>query len=413
MKTSPKALGLFLFFWHGSLFPADIPNCSDYLVFKKNIVGIEDVQDVDFKGQCRMWYTSDSILAEKFDDGTGIINLRYLIRLARGGNPKLLLQILSAQKPHPDQEAKLKRMFQQLKEQYLSEFKAIKSSQATPVNLDYLAQRIYKLRFKYSSENRCRNTFELAPEYDVDQNIIYLCKNGLGAPIESLIPILAHEIGHAADPCHSHIYKYTPELKKIILQNEPSKLLKCGISSESAGTIVKNLKQDMKNGSTGIYLTEGSYKGVEILSKCKLVLQPEVAFKNFENYLWGNLKSCLSTAYPSDEIGFDIDYLKMCGRKSAEAFADHIGAKITAAYIQNNRQRLRPKYAHTLLSYYVQKGCLNGNFEGRSYPSAFDRLNIFLNYSEIQEIVKCRGLKNKPICTDASPLKSSPTKLVR
>lgn len=221
-----------------------------------------------------------------------------------------------------------------------------------------------KLKYFEPSNNQCESLLPYA-EYDANQNTVRVCKAGLNLPLESLVPVLAHEIGHSMDPCTLVIYNYKPQFMEAIKIKDLAPLQECRIDKNTSEHFAKEALEDIDAGATGIVLSAASRRIIERLLVC------------------GQLEKTTSNS-----VEVTLAESSACDMLHRESFADQKGAEITSNYLQTHAQKFRDRAAE-VLSYFEINACLRGDIPDSNYPTANERLRTFTKKKKIQNAIGC------------------------
>lgn len=380
--------------------------------------------DAKFLGRktavCDAEQAQDPIAFRRFADGTAIPNPALLREISRGGvSPAthsrigLLDDLL---KPSRAQVNTVSQMAEFLRAVAIDE---IGRGNARSVAQQLLVRRYEKLRFNFSSQSAsCTRTRDGLAYYVQGTNSIEVCSNLMNHPIETLIPVFAHELAHAADPCLFDTFVVSPAIHQKSRSEIEQVLNSCGITDPAriqtavriANSATPYLNVDNVSASVASSCGMGQVKYQQI-SEADLARVPFasthactdkwVRSNTLQQRSQANLREIgakLGNGNPMPALDVGVARNLRCTSESIEAFADHFGAKLTAQFLKAHAARLNQSRLQHSLYFFSKLLCNTNSAGGHGYPAAQDRITAFLQHEEIQAAVGCSGLKKKARC---------------
>lgn len=384
---------------------------------------------------CSRGSKAGSPIAVRFPNGTVIPSLAFIKEIDQGpptatqaANLKVFTKALA---PSPAQASAIKKLTSQIIDLYKEKLRDSKNK----VYAETVIARLSNLKTNFDVDSdRCG---KLGPQanYKWATNTLSICRSSMNLPAESVASIIAHELGHAVDPCSFD--RLVVDQKKIgaVVRGDHSALKSCGISSAAVDTAAIAISGTSNYESVG-----SSY--AHLLVACgfaKLEVQGAEAY-SLRDTPFAKMRSCTdSQAADSkrtsqqleslfaqeksnlEQMGISIPLTKLpvtpasgdlqCGGSAMEHFADTVGSLITADYLAANAATLDPIRLKQVLYAASADECVGTKNDGL-HPEAKERLLLALQYPEVQRAVGCDHLESRPRCADTAlrPAKTAPTR---
>jgi hypothetical protein len=403
----------------------DLPNCSD--IYQSQSAFVKDYDPATLGRKCQEWRRSSAPMIE-FQDGSVEPNPFFMKRVATK-DPTVAQDYEKLKKKSEASPAKKKsvlNLLDQIVKVYREKVIAGTSPELLSENQKFLLARLDKVRVKISNETDDQDCDVVMPEAFADPRTseVRICERGMNFPLEAYIPVLAHEIAHLMDPCRADVYQFnTAVLGQLRKSDAP--LRKCGIPPklipQFRNQIVAPVLADFDRGLAGMPATIETIFETPWMLKCAL-LKPldHPTAKDFKGHPFAQMRQCsgegnlgpeLDTVGPKEK-GIEaeeararevvakqsVGFAPICGRKSLECFADHLGAEVTAAFLSQDKTRVRPDYKEETMAVYSYVSCVAGDLQLPQYPAANARAASFLQYPEMQRALGCQGMKGQVIC---------------
>jgi hypothetical protein len=387
---------------------------------------------------------------ETYSDGSVLPNPLRL----RNWKTDRELRVLGAQPPPATLIAEQRTHIDALRETFVQRVTQGQPESRWTDHQRYLVNRIRELRIGYAdaSVDICQET-PMNANYHAASNTITLCPLAARLPRESLLPLLAHEIGHLADPCNFvEPHRFRGALRNAdasLRMREPAmEAVRTCLSSRpqsEVDEVVRYLAGGNRQREQALTLFAGDRnsatgRSVEALRACGLLESPSVrAPKTYAQYPFLESARCVSQNLPEDQhlnllnnrgaprgqtfqrdpIGESTpihnDHIR-CGHPERvgsdpeslhdvhkECLADQIGADLLAAHIARSPQSFRERPRQHVLFFFSAAHCDEAGEFDINYPRSHLRVGTYLQIREVQNWSGCEGQRFAPIC----PLGSS------
>ena len=412
------------------------PNCTDVFA---------DLPPSNRGAVCETWKRQRASILETYSDGSVLPNPARL----RQWKTDPALRTIAAQPPPQSLIDEQRPHIDALRETFIQRVTQGRPESQWSDQQRYLVSRIRDLRIGYAnaSVDLCQETPTNA-NYHAASNTITLCPLAARLPRESLLPLLAHEIGHMADPCNF----VEPHRFSGALRNADRSMRLSEQGSEAVRTCLRARPQSEVN-EVLMFLAGGNRqreqamtlfagdrasanrRSVDALRACGLVESPRVrAPTTYAQYPFLDLARCVSQRLPEDQhlnllnrqasrlartfqrnpIGestmIDNSHIR-CGHPERssenpdelhdvhkECLADHIGADLLAAHIARSPQSFRDRPRQDVLFFFSAAHCDEGGEFDINYPRSHHRVAAFLQIPEVQRWSGCQGLRTEPLC---------------
>ncbi len=412
------------------------PNCTDMYA---------DLPPNNRGSVCETWRRQRRSVLETYSDGSVLPNP---LRLGNWKNDREL-RTLAQQPPAASLIAEQRTHIDALRETFIQRVTQGRPESLWTDHQRYLVNRIRELRIGYAdaSVDTCQDT-PMNANYQAASNTITLCPLAARLPRESLLPLLAHEIGHLADPCnYVELHRF-----RGALRNADSSMRMREPAAEAVRSCLRTRPQDdvtevlrylaggNRQREQAMTLFAGdrnsaSRRSAEALRACGLLEAPQVrAPSTYAQYPFLDSARCVSQAVPEDQhlnllntqggkpgptfqrepIGEStpIDNSQIrCGHPDRvssepdslhdvhkECLADQIGADLLAAHIARSPQSFRERPRQDVLFFFASAHCEEAGEFDINYPRSHLRVGAYLQIPEVQNWSGCEGQRFEPLC---------------
>ncbi len=360
---------------------------------------------------CSQWKNSTDVFLAEFDDGTALPNPFILQGLV--DQPavfgKYLPLLRSKNLPSASQQKKVQLAFAELRRSTKNLVVKGRVGSGSDAVKRQLLDRLSKLKLTFVQGRNSGNTFAPEAFNQTEDNLVELTLSGSNYPLETLLPILSHEIAHSMDPCTSDVFLFPISMVEELKSGQRDRMKECQIPADFADGM-KATALDPKSTGGRIFNEQSSWQ-IPVLMSCNVIenaVNPMPT--SYDGSPFKELRQCLLTEWASskpatnttnskyEEQTYSISTSKNCSSISKESFADHLGAAIVAEYLKDSKTALRPDRKQHLAFYFAANYCRFGVFQGKSYPSAYKRLETILSVPSVQSTIGCQGLSTMPAC---------------
>lgn len=417
------------------------PNCTDLYA---------DLPPNNRGSVCETWRGQRRSVLETYSDGSVLPNP---LRLRNWKNDREL-RTLAQQPPAASLIAEQRTHIDALRETFIQRVTQGRPESQWTDHQRYLVNRIRELRIGYAdaSVDTCQDT-PMNANYHAASNTITLCPLAARLPRESLLPLLAHEIGHLADPCnYVELHRFRGALRNAdssLRMREPAvaAVRSCLRSrpQDDVNEVLRYLASGNRQREQAMTLfagdrTSASRRSAEALRACGLLETPQVrAPSTYAQYPFLDSARCVSQNVPEDQHlnllntqggkpgptfqrepineSTPIDNSQIrCGHPDRvssdpeslhdvhkECLADQIGADLLAAHIARSPQSFRERPRQDVLFFYAAAHCDEAGEFDINYPRSHLRVGTYLQIPEVQNWSGCEGQRFEPLCRLTQP----------
>lgn len=391
------AAGMILLFLPSIGIAADTNSCESQLIDKSGP-----------QSQCQKWERESKSVLETFADGTILPNparmrgARLPADVARHANVREI-------------PARLRTNFDRLKESMIQQVTGGSAESSWNDHQKFLVARLRGVNLKIKT--KCSPAVDA--EYDHIMNQVMVCPLTTAMPFESILPLLAHELGHLADPCN-YVVPRRPTAR-----SNPASIRSCLASARLSPTAQERRalshpaavewvadtrvrphfaaleRCGLVTPVTGP--TPHLYQGTPYLPLVSCVAEKNAAGTGDDPSLRHN--DSISAATPLDTHSNTCHPTR---HRHKECTADAIGAALTQFHLRRNPEEFPAERRKLLTYYFASVHCDENNpMPSAKYPPTARRLIEFLQIPEVQVAASCR-LTTAPDCRIPSQLASPP-----
>ncbi len=283
----------------------------------------------------------------------------------------------------------------------------------------YLLERLDRLEVIYSSEgcNPADGDHPFNARYQGTSNTLYICPLLTHMSPESTMALLAHELGHFADPCnYARLYRFSQR----ILSNGDQDSRVRQITQE-VGRCLSNVPATerrrfidwataptrLQSRGLPIYVTDGENSQnqmyAERLRACGVVDAPNdpVPPRSYEGSPYTPLLSCINQRHSATRRPIAPNAAispATCERRTvvAETVADYVASSVIARALNRNPERFPAQNRQHLPLFYTAVGCSNS--ADPEYLPSSERISVFLQSPAVQRGVGCEGSTLQRAC---------------
>lgn len=307
--------------------------------------------------------------------------------------------------------AKIARVQQTINDLKAAMISQISQNEPLSEGQRHLLRKLETMEVTFNGDDDACRAAPFNASYAQNLNVMNVCPLIAHQPPEAYAALLAHELGHLADPCNSYHdrYDFSDSIRENTGSQSGQRTVFAQRINECLSDVPQSERESFVNWATGntrmyaqaliFYTREGSNERrsfADRLVACGIVNAPEnAAPKTFEGNPYVEIASCVSERHLENgtRIGANslIEEGSSCqtGSRQREIMADYIGSAITTRYL-NSRPRIPAERSGALLNFYVAMQCASEEATS-AYLSANDRMTIFLQQPEIQEALGCQG----------------------
>lgn len=263
----------------------------------------------------------------------------------------------------------------------------------------YLASRLRSVSLEIlpATDALCAPPTQVNARYTERTNSIQVCPWTARLPVAAWLPLIAHELGHLADPCNFRQgFAYTDRLPRTS-DGVRRAVRACGVDAAVAlGMSDGDHRADRALGLTPSS-SEAVRKALPKLIACGLLrptIDPEIPATYEGHPYFGELQSAARVAgvslAPSSRVA-EVAGLCDSSKADKETAADRIGFRVLAAFL-----RAHPLKDHVewITYFYASVNCSpdehrTGLAASPEYASASARLDSFLRIAEVRALAKC------------------------
>lgn len=276
----------------------------------------------------------------------------------------------------------------------------------------YLLQRMDDLEVivDYNSAGcDSKNGYPFNARYQGTSNTMYVCPIVTHMTPEATLALLAHELGHFADPCnYARLYPFSDSIQRI--SNVEERRLR--IKSE-VGRCLSDLPEAEMNrfGDWATANTRIESKGIPIYAKegennqnqayaerlrgCGVLnppTDPEPP-RTYEGTPYLSLLSCINQRHSRSQTALS-DTTPISGATCersvvAETIADYVSSSVVARAINRFPERFPSQRRQFFPQFYTSVAC--ADVRNNEYLPAYERISVFLQSPAIQRGVGCEG----------------------
>ena len=220
-----------------------------------------------------------------------------------------------------------------------------------------------------------------------------------------------------------NVYKFKKSLMDALRAKNQKILSACYPEKKEREIAFNMLRKQFSFGVDSILVLNSEEEFlVETLQKCKLLeASPMARLDDIEKAPFQNIHKGVQAVIPSahmmeleedqrifEEAFGETRFLSghpKCHPKVSEAFADRLGAEVTADLVRERPRLFRNGYEEQLLYFYTSLQCGRKDEEDNMYPISSERLALMLQFPEIQMMMKCSGMAVRPIYGRDEPQK--------
>jgi hypothetical protein len=254
------------------------------------------------------------------------------------------------------------------------------------------------------------NGYPFNARYQGTSNTMYICPILTHMTPEATLALLAHELGHFADPCnYARNYRYSASLMNIPDGKErkarmKEEIVRClsDLPAEEKTRFSDWATNTTRMQSRGIpiYVTEGENNQnqlyAERLRRCGIVNAPvdPVPPRTYEGTPYLPLLSCIHQRHSNTQTPINASTAispNTCERGTvvAETIADYVSSSVIARAINRFPERFPAQRRQFFPQFYSSVACANDASE--EYLPARDRISVFLQSPTVQRGVNCEG----------------------
>jgi len=379
------------------------------------------------RSQCLDWKRNQNPLLQSYPNGEVLPNPAHL------ETRPLPRQLVQATRRNPNRRSLegLREAIGSLKRTMIEQITGGTPQEKWNDHQRYLVDRLDNLTidFKESCEGPLFNA-----SYSAPLNQLQVCPLLTHLPFEASLPLIAHELGHLADPCnYTDRFGFAPSLmtngrsdpQKIRMQVARC-LNQAGVAREKVDAFLSFAVAPTRLAAQGLtYFAAQREENAPInqaLVKCNLISPPTLAAPNsYGGSPYFSVLQCVGENYPNQGrpgagtrltpnsvVPAPTDTGSACDNthvKTKECTADHIGTALVDAHLARHRSQLsRPE----LLSYfYASVHCAEGGAPVDDYSSSVDRARIFYQSTEVRQALQCGPDRQRPVCSLPDLLRAS------
>lgn len=354
---------------------------------------------------CADWQTAP-VLLNRYSDGSVVYNPRTITE------GQVSPQILSTVTSNRALFDGLRSYVSAIKAAMVAQIQAQTETSGPNAHQRFLLERLASMRVTYNYEDGCVD-FPYNASYAAAINTLNICPLVSRMPKESALALVAHELGHLADPCnYIDEYKFSDSLRA--LQGSPSaqeRRLRADIQSclnDASSTEVSAL-QAWATAPTRMaaqaltlfpYETEARKALVRRLTDCGVVTAPQLlAPTRYEGTPYLSMISCVSARYPTGSQVTPVNGASLIGTGAVcnsrnpqvkETVADYIGVSLVNYAINHGLTVAEDRSGLTGL-FYSSVHCDEQDRPSDSYATSGARMRIFLQTPILQQLMGCDG----------------------
>lgn len=261
--------------------------------------------------------------------------------------------------------------------------------------------------------------------YQGTSNTMYVCPFLSNLAPESFLPLLAHELGHFADPCnYAEIYRFNPAIRALSISEQPARIRadinRClaNVPASQRTPFIDWATSTTRLESRGLpfYQREGGSNPnkplAEQLVACGIVSAPDThPPTSYAGTPYLPILSCVNQRHSSLRAPITEGSLispSTCepGRegRAMETIADYVSSSVIARMINRNPQLLQRGEALPL--FYTSIQCSESGDDPTYLPNA-QRMTVFLRPPGVQRILNCDGASLESMCPIPDSLSGS------
>lgn len=354
---------------------------------------------------------SAPLVQNTFSDGSKILNPVAIdrcnnLRMKNLPQTEPEFDSLVAPLTDPEKIARVQATIDDLKRAMVSQ---ITQSEPLTSGQRYLLEKLETMEVTFDAQDPGCLSAPFNASYAQNLNVMNICPLLAHQSPESYAALIAHELGHLADPCNSYHDRYN--FSRTLTAETFSRQI-----NECLTDVPAEERESFTNWATGnsrmhaqaliFYTREGISERRRLadrLVNCGIVSGPaNPAPRTFEGNPYVEISSCVSQRHLDNgqRIGAQslVEEGTSCqtGSRQREIMADYIGSAVTVRYL-NSRPRSPGEKSGSLLNFFVAMQCASEK-EGPEYLSANDRMTVYLQQPEIQEALGCGGEVPQMLC---------------
>ncbi len=415
---------------------------------------------------CGEWLANQSPILQRFDDGTMVPNPYSLEGGKRGGPPRELRNLIRPSSTSRTDNARTIGAIQSVVDSMKEQIRNGVPDSELNAHQRYMLDRLSRIQIDTnpSDPDACAAPNHFNAAYAQASNTISVCPILTHMPPEAYIALIAHELGHLADPCNmTDIYPFAGPIASA-----PEAQLRGAIDSsvrqclqgqpQQTVTAFSEWAQDNNRVSTRtfpLYPGDPKRQLTERLVSCGLATRPDVpAATTYAGHPYLPVISCVGGSYPrphelqaaavsssksgvaapavrassrfgnptpleaSDTVGSDR-HPHVCDRTMnvKETTADHVGASLLQYHLRRLPSTVRADRRQYLGYFFQTTHCSSGNRPSPDYLPSADRFRVFLQVAGLGQALGCDASQVQTACsinengasTPSSTLASQPT----
>jgi hypothetical protein len=268
----------------------------------------------------------------------------------------------------------------------------------------YLVSRLRSVSLEAlpASDSLCAPPTQVNARYTERTNAIQVCPWTTRLPVAAWLPLIAHELGHLADPCNFRQgFAYTDRLPRTS-DGVRRAVRACGVDAATADVMADgDHRADRALGLTPSS-SESVRKAIPKLIACGLLRptsDPEIPATYEGHPYFDELQSAARAAgvqLQSSSRVAEVAGLCSSSKADKETAADRIGFRVLAAFLRAHSLKERPKeHGEWITYFYASVNCSPDEHRSNAvsatagYASASARMSSLLQIPEVRALAKC------------------------
>ncbi len=352
---------------------------------------------------CADWAANRNVVLTTYEDGSKLYNPAILNQVKES--------VATTETPDRALLTSFRGFVDEIKSRMIDQIR----TQSSPENMNghqlFLLHRLNTLNIKIE-HIACDYPFNAS--YQAAPHTLIICPFVTRLPKEAALGLIAHELGHMADPCnYIDVYSFSDKIKSQAENRTAQKRLITKEIQNCLTDVPADQVRELSIWATGntrlaaqaftVFASDHTSRRIltERLVTCGVAKAPVIlAPKKYEGSPYLSMISCVSEKYPlpgtptpvtgSSDIGSSAVVCDSLTPQVKETVADYIGSSLTAFAL--NKGLASGSSRGDLVGYFFNSvHCDEKDRENSGYAQSSIRMNIFLQPGKTRAAVGCTG----------------------
>ncbi len=353
---------------------------------------------------CADWAARRTLILQTYEDGSQLYNPLLFTK-------QLDESVATTGTPNGALLDSFRAFVDDLRSSMVDQIRAQSASETLNEHQRFLIHRLNTLNIKVENSG-CDYAFNA--RYQAAPHTLTVCPFVTRMPKEAALGLIAHELGHLADPCnYVDVYSFSDKIKAQAANRAIQQRLLTKEIQNCLRDVPHDQVRELSTWAVGntrmaaqaltVFASENTSRRThtERLVTCGVVNAPVVlAPKKYEGSPYLSMISCVSERYPlngtpapvtgSSDIGSSAVVCDAQTPQVKETVADYIGSSLTAFALKRGLA-IDPGRGDLIGMFYNSVHCDEKDRENPSYAQSSVRMSIFLQPGKSRDTLACTG----------------------